>query len=99
VLEVVKDDTPTITCFRPWRGLLTEITARATNPSAEVPAGGRQICVEDPSRAHAAGTGVDVAEASRGLRERGWLRIDLGELGRRRAVEPAGRIDDAGPYR
>ena len=38
-------------------------------------------------------------KASRGLRERRWPRIDLGELGSRGAVEPAGRIDDASPYR
>src|SRR6266436_623578 len=36
---------------------------------------------------------------SRGLRGRSWPRIDLGELGSRGAVEPAGRIDDASPYR
>jgi hypothetical protein len=60
---------------------------------------GGQIGVENPGRAHAAGTGVDVVKSSSGLRERRWPRIDLGEFGSRGAVEPAGRVDDASPYR
>jgi hypothetical protein len=73
------------------------ITSGTTNPAAEVPARGRQIGVEDPSRAHAAGTGVDVVKASSGLRERGWLRIDLGQLGRRGAAISLNAASSARP--
>src|SRR6266850_4789092 len=59
-------------CTRSSISLLGEIAEGATNPSAEVPAGGCQIYVEDPSRGRATGPGVDVAKASRGLRGRSW---------------------------
>ena len=81
----------------PWLGLLAEVTERAADPGAEVPAFGGQEALE--IGADTARTRGDVREPSGSFLEQGCAGVDLRELGRRGVVEPTRRVDDAGPYR